>query len=286
MDIQYFVVENDILMKCTDKNILTADIPNGVTVIDKNAFSDCKNLISVTFPTSVKKIKDGAFQNCISLSNVDLSNVDMLGAFVFNGCSGLQSVTFGENIEYLCNGTFANCVLLNNISLPENIIYIGCECFQNCNLLTSVEIYGVREIDNAAFEYCDSLYSVNLPDSLFHISSNAFSFCKNLKSVTIYNQFIDIEENAFENTTDIVIKASAFSSAYRFAVDNGYKCLPAILNECYRKTESKYIRHLISAGVMFQMKPNPENNEEFIIRFDKLQEKTVDSILKKVITND
>lgn len=274
----YFVIQDDRLIECVNKEILSAVIPEGVTEIAENAFYGCNNLSAVSFPQSLKKIRDSAFKNCISLTQIDLSYIEILGAYVFNGCISLESVKFGSDIGYLCNGTFENCILLKEIMLPENIVYVGCECFKDCISLKSVEMGNVMEIDTSAFENCSMLYSLTLPETLLHISPYAFSFCCSLKSVTVRNRIIDIDEAAFENTVDIVIKASKCSAAYKYAVETGYKCMPTIIDECCLIIDGSYVSRLNKAGIFFQMKPLDEVGK-VIIRFDTSQKKEIEKII-------
>lgn len=45
-------------------------IPNSVTSIGSNAFSNCSNLASITIPDSVTSIGDYAFRGCSSLTSI------------------------------------------------------------------------------------------------------------------------------------------------------------------------------------------------------------------------
>ncbi|MDD6490219.1 MAG: leucine-rich repeat domain-containing protein [Clostridia bacterium] len=276
---EYLDIQDNILLECTDKKILTAVIPDGITEISENAFADCTHLVSVDFPPTLKKIGDGAFYSCVKLKTADLSNVSILGAYAFSGCLSLCSVTLGNNIGYLPNGIFSDCTMLEEIKLPENITYIGCECFKNCVSVTSVDMDNVMEIDTSAFFGCENLYGITLPSSLLHISSDTFSNCNNLKDVTVRNRLIYIDDDAFNNTKDITIRAAQFSAAYKYAIDNKHKCQPTILDSSYREIDRKCAEKLNQAGIMFQMKPCPDNSDKAIIRFDSSQTKEIESIL-------
>ena len=275
----FFDIQDNRIIECTNKTLVTADIPYGIEEISENAFSDCKNLVSVDFPPTLKKIGDGAFYGCVKLKTADLSNVSIVGAYAFSGCLSLRSVTLGNNIGYLPNGIFSDCTMLEEIKLPEKITYIGCECFKNCVSVTSVDMDNVMEIDTSAFFGCENLYGITLPSSLLHISSDTFSNCNNLKDVTARNRFIYIDDEAFTNTKDITIRAAQFSAAYQYAIDNKHKCQPTILDSSYREINRKYAEKLNQAGIMFQMKLCPDNNQKAIIRFDSSQKDDIDKIL-------
>lgn len=67
-----FEIENNVLIKA-NKNIKTAEIPNGVTSIGKGAFYACTNLTSVTIPNSVTSIERRAFYWCDKLTSLKRS---------------------------------------------------------------------------------------------------------------------------------------------------------------------------------------------------------------------
>lgn len=283
---KYFDIQDNRIIECTDKTIITADIPDGIEEISENAFADCKNLVSVDFPPTLKKIGDGAFCGCTKLAQIDLSYVRILGAYSFSECLSLKSVILGENIGYLPNGVFSDCVKLEEISLPESITYIGCDCFKKCVSVNDFKSDNVMEIDNGAFESCENLYGINLPSSLLHISPDAFANCNNLTDITVSNRYIYIDEDAFKNTNNnLIVRTSQFSNAYKFALNNKIKCKPVIIDGDYKQINRDEVKKLVNAGIMFQMKPYPDCDDKVIIRFDSSQEKAIESVLGGTIND-
>ena len=67
-DKDFFII-NKILYGA-NKNLITAQIPDGVTGINDWAFSSCKNLSSVIIPDSVKYVRDMAFGYIESLDSI------------------------------------------------------------------------------------------------------------------------------------------------------------------------------------------------------------------------
>lgn len=53
-------------------------IPDGVEVIQKNAFSFCANLTSITFPESIRWIEAHAFHICSKLKHITISDCEMI----------------------------------------------------------------------------------------------------------------------------------------------------------------------------------------------------------------
>ena len=87
-------------------------IPDGVTLIDIQAFSSCEDLTSVTIPGSVKRI----------------------GEFAFEYCRSLASVTLCEGVERIERSAFSYCLDLSSLNMPESLSYIGTYAFSNSSV--------------------------------------------------------------------------------------------------------------------------------------------------------
>ena len=272
-------IENNIVKGVFSQKLLTATVPDGVTKIDDNAFRNCQNLQTIYFPPSLTSIGNNAFEGCEALQSADLTHVSSIGNNAFFGCVSLKEVKLGSKIGYLCNAVFEGCTSLHDMKLPKNLTYIGCECFKDCTSLAEIDFGEVREIDNNAFEHCTDLCSISLPKSVMHISPNAFSFCSSLTAVTVQSRAIDIDETAFENTVNIIIKAVQFSTSHAYAAEQGLKFVPAIFNEKYRKITSEQVAALKEAKIMFQMKVI--DSENAVIRYDEVQKIEIESIIGK-----
>lgn len=133
------------------------------------------------------------------------------------------------------------------------------------------------EIDNGAFEHCTELYSISLPYSLLHIAPNAFSFCTKLQSVIIQNRFIDIDETAFEYNVNLIIKAAQFSTAYHYAIGNGFTFTPTIISADYRIVTNEDVAILSKAGILFRMKVI--DSSTVIISFDKSAKSKIENLI-------
>ena len=142
--------------------IAYVNLPEGVTTINKNAFTNCTSITSITIPNSVINIED--------------SSSDSNGAF--RGCTGLISVTFGNGLTSIGGYAFAYCTSLTFIEIPNSVTSIGKKAFHRCTGLTSITIPGnVTSIGNSAFSNCTSLTSVTIPNSVTSIESSAFPGC-------------------------------------------------------------------------------------------------------------
>ncbi len=74
-------------------------VDKDITVIGREAFSNCKNLESVEIPESVKYIETRAFSGCTSLKEVKMTNsLKDISLWAFEGCSAVRELTLPENI--------------------------------------------------------------------------------------------------------------------------------------------------------------------------------------------
>ena len=269
------IIEDGILRGYKENLIQTVTIPEGIAAISDNAFSDFPNLYRVEMPKSLVMIGNGVFKSCPKLKSIDLTNVCSVGTEAFSGCISLTEVVFGKDMSYLANDLFLGCTALSEITLPENISYIGCECFKDCTSLTKVTIKGAMEIDNNAFENCTSLCSITLPDTTTHISPNAFSFCCNLSAIIFENRFVDIDENAFENSVDLIINSAQNSAAQSFAKNSRFKFRPIIIANEYAVVTKRQLDILSKSDITFFAKQPDVTKDEYVIQFDKSAEEKI-----------
>ena len=143
-------------------------IPDGVTRIRKNAFSNAK-ISKVIFPDSLVSLQNESFNGCENLKEIDFGNgIEQIGGYydqyVFSGCavekltfppqvkeigfnafflcSKLKEVVFNEGLETIHRGAFKNCPKLTEINLPASIKKVGLDAFL-CETLRE----GIQDVD-------------------------------------------------------------------------------------------------------------------------------------------
>ena len=93
--------------------ITSVTIPEGVRIIGRGAFSDCRNLESVTLPDTVEEIREIAFRGCSSLRSINLPvRIRFIGlnAFFRNGELSDLSIPNGiRTIEWQGWNHFSGC---------------------------------------------------------------------------------------------------------------------------------------------------------------------------------
>lgn len=145
-------------------------IPEGVTLIDNSAFSDCKSLETVSLPNSLESIYPLAFQNS-NISSISIpAGVKGIGENAFYGCENLSTITVSNgNTKYdsrdNCNAlieTATNTILRgsSNTVIPNSVTAIGRNAFRGSNIAKIVIPASVKNIGQWAFQDCKSLTTV------------------------------------------------------------------------------------------------------------------------------
>ena len=96
-------------------------LPNTLTTLGSNAFSECTALKKVAIPSSIKTI----------------------GQCAFSGCKNLKDISLSEGLNTIGNNVFYNCVNLLEITLPSTLETIGSDAFYGCSSLKSIKCKAV-----------------------------------------------------------------------------------------------------------------------------------------------
>lgn len=219
---------NDNAFKLVSMNSII--IPQGVTIIGKQAFELCYNLTNIKLPEGLTEIGESAFHSCNRLTSIDIPNsVTTIRSAAFYYCPNLTSITIPQNVTLIEEYAFKECQNLKTISIPNNIINTWKDGFDDITISTIILQDGVTNISDAAFSSCISLTSIELPQSLENIGNNAFSGCKNLTDIELPQSLVEIGNNAFsgcENLTDIELPQNVANiGEWAFATCKGLKSI-------------------------------------------------------------
>ena len=133
-----------------------------------------------------------------------LQNVCMIGDSAFKGNENLKSIIMPNTVIGINSNAFENCSHLQSITLPNNLTSIGNASFKGCSSLSSITIpNSVMSIEPNVFENCSHLQSITLPNNLTSIGNASFKGCSSLSSITIPNSVMSIEPNVFENCSHL-----------------------------------------------------------------------------------
>ncbi len=156
-------------------NIEEAIMTEGIKVVGKRSFWQCKLLHQVVFAATIKEIGDEAFGYCTSLKSISFPlALEKIGDRAFAG-TGLRTVAFTKQIYWLGEGVFANCSEMDNVAITENITVLPKSIFEGCVSLRKVTLHdNLERIEDRAFFGCSSMDFMIIPDSVTYIGDNAF----------------------------------------------------------------------------------------------------------------
>lgn len=133
-----FEIDDDILVKC-QKQSLHITIPNGITTIAENAFSNCTLIRSINFCDTLQIIEKGAFQRCNQLEYVELpARIKVIKKRAFYRCQHLKSIKLPDGLEQIEAQAFAFCNSIKQISFSLNIRNIDVTAFEECTSLETI----------------------------------------------------------------------------------------------------------------------------------------------------
>jgi len=148
---------------------------------------------SFIIPNSVTYIESDAFSDCTSLTTINVA----VGNSAYTAQNG---VLYNKNkttlIAYPAGKTGA-------FTIPDSVTTIGGEAFHFCTSLTSITIpNSVTRIGDKAFQYCSSLTSVTIGNSVTRIDEKVFYDCNSLTSVTFNGTISESGLYGFDNFRD------------------------------------------------------------------------------------
>ncbi len=240
----------------------TVTIPESVTSINYYTFKGCSSLKSLTLPSTLTSIGESAFFDCNRLDALIIpSSVTYIGDNALRGCTGLKSLVLpflGNSVstqsQTLTNiiGNSTDCALedftllsgitlpdyafagfekLTCVTLPDELLSISSNCFDNCKSLSEIEISNtITSIGQFAFRGCASLESVNIPESVSSVESYSFAECSALETVVFDGAATQIGESAFSNCTSLThVKLPNDLTSVSDHMFNGCSSLEAVI---------------------------------------------------------
>lgn len=212
--------------------MILADIPEGVKVLGKGAFSGCESLSTLILPTSLTDIGEESFVGCHKLNSIELAegsplftergvlyapaeggtkalfaqsaasctlrpDTVSLSASLFKGMTALTEITLPDSLKTISDSAFALCTSLNRVILPAELNAVGASAFFGCKALTAVTLPDtLTELGTSAFEGT-GLTEITIPAAMKEIGESAFQNCAVLETLTLQEGTVSIGKRAF-----------------------------------------------------------------------------------------
>ena len=212
--------------------------------LGEQAFAYNRALTKVILTDTLKKIPYGAFYECYQLSDIDLSNVEVIedyafnatalttldlpsavtiGKFAFLSSSKLTSVTLGADIDYIGEGAFSYCDLLTTVNGMENVKHVGDYSFAY-TAVTEADLKSAIYLgDHAFMKETTTDFTVILGDALADIGENPFAYCKlsPITSEKVTGNFNGTDYTEITSTFDITDSIKVIDGSIYRVVPNG-----------------------------------------------------------------
>lgn len=170
-------------------------LPNTVTEIKDNAFTNCIGITSINIPESVTKIGEQAFAVCCGLTSIVIPNsITDIGDYAF---MYVNNIVYSGSASTLLLG--AKCI---NGYVEDNFVYRNAKKKELCGCSAATEgkvviPESVTSMSDNVFMYCSGITSVSIPNSITSISQMAFYGCTGLTSITLPSSIRRLAEYAF-----------------------------------------------------------------------------------------
>ncbi len=204
--------DNNVFSGCT--SLTTLNIGNQVEVIPENAFAFCSFTGAINIPNSVTQLGGSAFYKCTHVTSVTIGEglVNCLGTYMgygmFRGCTSLASVTYNaiNCTNWVNYNTWTDCSALNSLTIGSKVQSIPAGIFKDCSFSGCLTLPNtLLTIGDNAFQNCSGFTGdLIIPDNVTTIGGNAFNGCSGFTGdLTIGNAVETIGEYAFANCTGL-----------------------------------------------------------------------------------
>ncbi len=167
------------------------EIPEGVTRIEKYAFSEGCALTSLTLPASLAEIDEDALAWC-TLEEIQVAE----GNAHFKAEDGVLFSADGRKLIYCCRNK------AHEYTVPESVTEIGPSAFFGCRELSSIVLpESLTQIGPSAFSECEQLIAARIPQNVTTIGERAFFGCRNLTATNIPEGVTRIEKLTFARSS-------------------------------------------------------------------------------------
>lgn len=156
-------IEERAFYHCGKDGTVSIILNDGIKSIGEHAFH-YSYATSIVIPDSVTTIEDNAFSNCEKVTSIIMgSGVTSLGLHAFQSCDLLETFEFkGNAFGVIPNSCFYKCGALKSIVVPEGITEIGTQAFDYCESMTSLTLPStITKIGAGITNHTEALTQIN-----------------------------------------------------------------------------------------------------------------------------
>ena len=165
------IEERHMISRWNAKEII---IPDSITTISENAFSNFHYLTDFVVPDHITSIEAGAFSACVNLKRITLPNtIKTIEASTFRFCISLEEIVLPSSVEEICYEAFAKCYQLTSITIPESVVNVDQTAFNYCVRLVEV------------INYSDLNFEVHYKKRIVHQGESLIRSADEFKFITI-----------------------------------------------------------------------------------------------------
>ena len=199
---------------CT--NLKTISLPDGITVIEANAFEN-SGLTSIVLPNSVTEVQESAFSGCKQLASCDLGRgIKHIGKNCFWNCTALKSLKWSDCLETIGSGCFiswgsGSSSEPGKIPLQDTLVFPATfrsmdEIF-SCYTNVKVVIWNARRPQGSGmgplYNYYHSYDEIIVGDEVEVIPANLLRDQRKIDTIMLPESVESIGQNAFNGCTKL-----------------------------------------------------------------------------------
>ena len=230
-DSPHFVIDKGILYSADYKIAHALIYRNRSIEIDQRT----SIISSLAFASSI------FLKQSVSVENVKVSNVNVIGPDAFSHCASLKQITMSPCITKIGDRAFYGCNSLHSLTIPSSVSEIADTAFLYCDNMNEIIVedgdFIYSSLDGVLFRKpiildsftelimfptgkCVSHYMI--PTNVKRIKTGAFRNCKHLESISIPKSVKQVMTSAFRScsmlksltlmSSEIIIDENAFDN--------------------------------------------------------------------------
>lgn len=211
------------------------NLPDCLEIIGSEAFADCKKLENICFPASVIEIHDRVFRDCDSMTEIAFPpHVKIIHEYTCSS-ENLERIVLPVGIEEVAESAFDLAKNLKEIVTPDRYVKWGAGAIDEDSPFYNKYDYDKNDPSSAlvyvnynligfkanysGIDYAD----VYIKEGTQRLAAFAFSYVRNIERVHIPSSVVEIDEDAFNCSDEIIICSKSGGVAEDYANEHNMR---------------------------------------------------------------